>query len=75
MGRIARETGGADFDARAGRLADDFRQIADQLRSSYELGYHSTNPVTDRTFRKLSIRPKQPGLTVIAKTGGYYVRE
>lgn len=72
MGRIAHETGGADFDAGAGRLADDFRRIGEQLRGSYELAFHSTNPVNDHTFRKLSIRPKQMGLTVVAKTG-YYV--
>lgn len=71
MARIGLETGGADFDARAGGLADDFRQIADQLRGSYELAYHTTNAVNDRTFRKISIRVKQPGLTVRAKTGYY----
>ena len=74
MERIARETGGADFDASAGGLKDDFRQIAEQLRGSYELGYHSTNTVNDRTFRKIAIRARQPGLTVRAKTG-YYARE
>jgi Ca-activated chloride channel homolog len=58
MARIARETGGADFDARAGGLADGFRQIGEQLRGAYELAFHSTNPATDRTFHKLSIRAK-----------------
>jgi len=74
MERIARETGAADFDARAGGLADEFRQIGEQLRGSYELGYHSTNPAGDRTFRKIAIRVKHPGLTVRAKSG-YYSRE
>jgi len=72
MERIARETGGADFDAREKDLAEHFKQIGDQLRSAYELGYHSTNP-GDSTFHKLTIRVKQPGLTVRAKTG-YYSR-
>jgi len=71
MERIARETGGADFDARAKGLADNFRQIGEQLRASYELAFHSTNPVSDRTFRKISIRAKDPRLTVRAKTGYY----
>src|ERR1017187_6822416 len=44
MERIARETGGADYDAREKGLAQNFKEIGEQLRSSYELGYHSTNP-------------------------------
>jgi Ca-activated chloride channel family protein len=73
MARIAKETGGADFDAREKSLREHFGEIGDQLRSSYELAYHSTNPATDETFRKISIRVGKPGLTVRAKTG-YYAR-
>jgi Ca-activated chloride channel family protein len=73
MARIARETGGNDYDAREKGLADNFKQIGEQLRSAYELGYHSTNTSDDDTFRKISIRVKDPGLTVRAKTG-YYAR-
>ncbi len=73
MERISRETGGADFDARAKGLAANFEQIGEQLRSSYELAYHSTNPIPDGTFHKISIRVKQPGLKVRAKSG-YYAR-
>jgi Ca-activated chloride channel homolog len=71
MERISRETGGADFDARAKGLAANFEQIAEELRSSYELAYHSTNPIPDGTFHKISIRVKQPGLKARAKTGYY----
>ena len=73
MERIARETGGADYDAREKGLAENFKQIGEQLRSSYELGYHSTNPVSDDSFHKIAIRIKRPGLTVRSKTG-YYAR-
>jgi len=71
MERISRETGGADFDARAKGLAANFEQIGEELRSSYELAYHSTNPIPDGTFHKISIRVKQPGLKARAKTGYY----
>ena len=71
MERIARETGGMDYDAREKGLAQNFKEIGEQLRSSYELGYHSTNSVTDNSFHKLLIRVKQPGLTVRSKTGYY----
>ncbi|HEY6390329.1 MAG TPA: VWA domain-containing protein [Bryobacteraceae bacterium] len=72
MERISLETGG-DFDARAKGLAANFEQIGEQLRSSYELAYHSTNPIPDETFHKISIRVKHPGLRARAKTG-YYAR-
>jgi Ca-activated chloride channel homolog len=71
MARIAKETGGADFDAQGRGLAEDFRQIGEQLRSAYELAYHSTNTSADDTFHKILIRPKDANLTVRAKTGYY----
>ena len=73
MERIARETGGADFDGQGKGLLDGFRQIGEQLRSSFELAYHTSNPPGDKTFHKIVIKPKPPGLTVRAKTG-YYAR-
>ena len=73
MERIARETGGADFDGQGKGLLEGFRQIGEQLRSSFELAYHTSNPAGDKTFHKIVIKSKQPGLTVRAKTG-YYAR-
>jgi Ca-activated chloride channel family protein len=69
MGRIARETGAADFDARQGDLATFLRQIGEELRSSYDLAYPSTHAVRDGSFRKITIRAKQAGLAVRAKPG------
>lgn len=71
--RLAQETGGADYDAREGGLARHFKSIGEELRTSYELAYHSTNSAADDTFRKISVTAKRPGLTVRAKTG-YYSR-
>ena len=67
LARISHDTGGADFDAQAADLREVFKEIGAQLRSSYELAYH-TGPA-DGTFHKLSIRAKKPGLTIRAKTG------
>ena len=72
MARISRDTGGSDFDAQAADLRTSFREIGEQLRSSYELAYHATGPA-DGTFHKLVIRAKQPALTVRSKTG-YFSR-
>jgi Ca-activated chloride channel family protein len=73
MERIARETGGANFDGQGKGLVEGFRQIGEQLRSSFELAYHTSNPAGDKTFHKIMIKPRQPGLSVRAKTG-YYAR-
>ena len=71
MARIAKETGGADFDARAKDLAVSFAEIGEELHSAYQLAYHSTNPQSDDTFRKVRFRVKEAGYMVRAKTGYY----
>jgi len=74
MERLARETGGLDLDATdAGDLRAQFRQIADVLRASYDLGYKSSNP-RDGSFHKIQLRTKRPGLTFRHKTG-YFSRK
>jgi Ca-activated chloride channel family protein len=73
MSRIAKETGGTEIDAEATDPHTYFRQIAEELRLSYEVAYYPTNPAKDDTFRKIVIRPKPSGLTVQAKTG-YFSR-
>jgi Ca-activated chloride channel family protein len=73
MDRVARETGGAHIDAETTDAHVYFRQIAEELRTSYELGYYPTDPLKDDTFRKIVIKPKREGLKVRAKTG-YFSR-
>jgi Ca-activated chloride channel family protein len=73
MDRLARETGGAHIDAEATDPHTYFRQIAEELRTSYELGYYPTDPLKDDSFRKIVIRPKREGVRVRAKTG-YFSR-
>jgi Ca-activated chloride channel family protein len=74
MDRIARETGAAAFDAETTDPNTYFRQIGEELRTSYDLAYYPTNPIKDDTFRKIVIRDKQPGTVVRTKTG-YFARE
>jgi Ca-activated chloride channel homolog len=73
MDRIAKETGGEHIDAEATDPHTYFREIADELRTSYELAYYPTNATKDDTFRKVVIRPRQAELKVRAKTG-YFSR-
>ena len=69
MERIARETGGAAFDAGEANVRAIFRQIGEELRASYELAYVSANAQRDGSFREVVIRPRRAGLSVRAKTG------
>ncbi|HLZ49563.1 MAG TPA: VWA domain-containing protein [Candidatus Acidoferrum sp.] len=73
MDRIASETGGAHIDAEKTDAHTYFRQIAEELRSSYELGYYPKDALKDDTFRKIVIKPKREGIKVRAKTG-YFSR-
>jgi Ca-activated chloride channel family protein len=73
MDRVAKETGGAHIDAEKTDAHTYFRQIAAELRTSYELAYYPTSPARDDTFRKIIIRPRHAGLTVRTKTG-YFSR-
>jgi len=73
MDRIAKETGGATFDAEVVDPHTYFHQIGEELHSSYELAYYPTNPIKDDSFRKIVIRPKQDGFKVRTKTG-YFSR-
>jgi Ca-activated chloride channel homolog len=73
MDRIAKETGGAQVDAQQTDPHTYFREIAQELRTSYELAYYPANRAKDDTFRKIVIKPKQEGVRIRAKTG-YFSR-
>ena len=69
MDRVAKETGGAHIDAEETDPHTYFRQIAEELRTSYEVAYYPSNKAKDGTFRKIVVKPKQEGVRIRAKTG------
>lgn len=73
MERIAKETGGTHIDAGTTNPHTYFRQIAEELRTAYELAYYPSNKTKDETFRKIVLKPKQDGIKVRTKTG-YFAR-
>jgi Ca-activated chloride channel family protein len=73
MDRIAKETGGAHIDAQQTDPHTYFQDIAQELRTSYELAYYPTNRAKDDTFRKITIKSKQEGVRIRTKTG-YFAR-
>jgi Ca-activated chloride channel homolog len=69
MDRVAKETGGAHIDAQYTDPHTYFQQLAEGLRTSYELAYYPTNKAHDGTFRKIRIKPKDESIKVRVKTG------
>lgn len=69
-------TGGRSYHARDLKTVDQaLVTIAEQLREQYLLGYSPARPPTPgaNEWRSITVRVKQPGLTVRARDG-YYVK-
>lgn len=70
--KMSEETGGRLFHVgRNNSLEDIFKQIQEEMRSQYALGFSSANESRDGSFRKLEIRPNDKGLKVQARKGYY----
>ncbi len=70
--RMSEETGGRMFEVgRKNTLEDIFRQIQEEMRSQYAIGYVSSNPAKDGAYRRVEVRTKQKGLKVQARKGYY----
>jgi Ca-activated chloride channel homolog len=69
MDRTAKETGGEHIDAEKTDPHTYFRQIAEEVRTSYELAYYPTNKTKDDTFRKIVIKAKDEEVKIRTKTG------
>jgi VWFA-related protein len=70
--KMAEETGGRSFHAdRKNPLEQIFAQIEQELRSQYVIGYSSSNPVRDGSFRRIEIKTRAKDLRVQARKGYY----
>lgn len=72
MKKLASETGGRVIEVgnKTDKLKQAFNQIAQELRSQYNIGYTPTNSKLDGTFRRIEIRSKK-GYKVQARSGYY----
>ena len=69
---LAKETGGkVFFPFKVEELEDAFREINQELRSQYSIGYISTNPVRDGSYRKLEIRVRERNMELNHRKGYY----
>lgn len=69
---LARQTGGkVFFPVKVEELEESFRQINQELRSQYGIGYVSTNPKPDGSFRKIEIKLPDKSLKLNYRKGYY----
>jgi len=75
MKKLAAETGGRVIDVgnKADKLKEAFDQIAQELRSQYNIGYTPSNAALDGTFRKVEIRTAKKDYKIQARSGYYAV--
>jgi Ca-activated chloride channel family protein len=67
---LTQQTGGRVFrPTRVGDLPAIYSQVSDELASQYLLGYTSTNPLRDGSWRRLVVRVAQPGVVARTKQG------
>ncbi len=72
MRQFAEETGGrAFFPFKVEELEDAFRQINQELRSQYNIGYLSGNTQRDGSYRKIEIKVPEKGLRLNYRKGYY----
>lgn len=72
MKRMAEETGGRMFRVdRRNSLEQIYEQIAEEMRTQYVLGYTSSNPNKDGSFRRVEVKPKDRNIRIQARKGYY----
>jgi VWFA-related protein len=72
--RMSRETGGGFFEVSKKQSLDDiFTQLQEELRSQYNIGYESDQPVSISEWRKIQLTTRQKGLVVQAR-GRYWAQ-
>ena len=75
MRKLTEETGGRVIEVgnKFEKLREGFDQIANELRSQYNIGYTPTNDKLDGTFRKVEIHVKNKDYKVQSRNGYYAV--
>ncbi len=72
--RMSEETGGRVLKVdRKHTLQEIFKEIQDEMRSQYAIGYTPVNPNKDGSFRKIEIKLADTGLRAQARKGYFAV--
>lgn len=73
--KMSEETGGQVFKVdRKHTLEDVFRELQDEMRSQYAIGYSPINDKKDGSFRRVDLRVQGKDLKVQARKGYYAIR-
>ncbi|MGA8492068.1 MAG: VWA domain-containing protein [Terriglobales bacterium] len=75
MKKLTQETGGRVIDVgnKYEKLKEGFDQIANELRSQYNIGYTPTNEALDGTFRKVEIHTSNKDYKIQSRAGYYAI--
>jgi VWFA-related protein len=74
MSKMSSETGGRVFRVdRKNTLADIFKDLQDEMRSQYSIGYTSPHPQKDGSYHKIEIRTSNKDYKVQARKGYYAI--
>ncbi|HEX6502811.1 MAG TPA: VWA domain-containing protein [Terriglobales bacterium] len=75
MKKLAGETGGRVIEVgnKIEKLKQAFDQIAQELRSQYNIGYTPSNSKLDGSFRRVEIRTKNKDYKIQARNGYYAI--
>ena len=73
--KMSDETGGHVFRVdRKHTLDQVFKELQDEMRSQYAIGYTPTNDTKDGSYRKIDIKLSNKDLKAQARKGYYAVR-
>jgi len=75
MKKMTQETGGRVIEVgnKYEKLKEGFDQIANELRSQYNIGYNPSNAALDGSFRKIEIRANNKDYKIQSRAGYYAV--
>jgi VWFA-related protein len=75
MKKLTQETGGRVIEVgnKYEKLKEGFDQIANELRSQYNIGYTPTNAALDGTFRKVEIHATNKDYKIQSRAGYYAI--
>jgi VWFA-related protein len=74
MSKMSNETGGRVFRVdRKNTLDDIFKELQDEMRSQYSIGYTSPHSQKDGTYHKIEIRTSNKDYKVQARKGYYAI--
>lgn len=73
--KMSEETGGRVFKvSRKNSLESIFKQLQEEMRSQYSIGYTPTNDTKDGTFRKVDVKVRDKNLRVQVRKGYYAIK-